>query len=53
VDLEIGHGYVRYLHDHVLDGLVENMGLTVLVEESPFEPESGAYGANGHGHQHG
>jgi urease accessory protein len=47
VPLEIGAGRVRYLRDHVLDHLLESMGLPVRHEEAPFEPESGAY------HHHG
>jgi urease accessory protein len=45
VPLEIGEGYVRYLHDHVLDGMVRELGLTVSAELVPFEPEGGAYDA--------
>lgn len=43
VPLEIGEGYVRYQHDHVLDGMVRDLGLTVMSELAAFEPESGAY----------
>jgi urease accessory protein len=49
VAVEIGAGSLRYLHDHVLDEMVRSLGLTVTVESSPFEPESGAYGGHGHG----
>ncbi len=56
VALEIGTGWVRYLADHVLDALVAQLGLTVVHNDEPFEPESGAYGshdhAQGHGHTH-
>ena len=51
VPVEIGAGWLRYGHDHVLDDMVRGMGLTVVVEEAPFEPEAGAYG--GHSHSHG
>ena len=51
VPLEIGPGFVRYRHDHVLDDMVRGLGLEVTVEQAPFEPEWGAYGA-GHGHGH-
>jgi urease accessory protein len=51
VALEIGTGWVRYLADHVLDVLVSQLGLKVVHEDEPFEPEAGAYG--GHGHAHG
>ena len=49
VRLEIGEGWVRYLHDHVFDHMVEEMGLAVTVESAPFEPEAGAY-RNAHAH---
>jgi urease accessory protein len=48
VPLEIGTGWVRYLADHVLDGMVAQLGLTVVDQLEPFEPEAGAYG----GHEH-
>ncbi len=51
VALEIGTGWVRYLTDHVLDGMVAQLGLAVIHHDEPFEPEAGAYG--GHQHEHG
>jgi urease accessory protein len=53
VALQIEPGRLRYLHDHVLDDMVRGLGLSVSVEEAPFEPESGAYGGAGHPHGHG
>ena len=50
VALEVGAGWLRYRHDHVLDDMVRGLGLQVTVEAAPFEPESGAYGG-GHSHQ--
>jgi urease accessory protein len=58
VALQVGAGWVCYLHDHVLDEMVRGLGLTVTLQEAPFEPEAGAYGAashsllQGHGHHH-
>ncbi len=65
VALEIGAGWLRYGHDHVLDGMVRGLGLRLDVSLEPFEPESGAYqlsqghslmhahgGAGGHHHDH-
>jgi len=53
VPLEIGPGWLRYEHDHVLDEMVESLGLGVKSAEAPFEPESGAYAsAGGHHHSH-
>lgn len=62
VPLQIGGGWVRYLHDHVLDDMVRGLGLSVAVERAAFEPEAGAYSGSagvtyhfhgGHGHSHG
>ena len=53
VPLQIGAGWVRYLHDHVLDGMVQALGLDLLHEHAPFEPEAGAYqGHTHHDHAH-
>lgn len=52
VPLQIGTGWVRYLHDHVLDDMVRGLGSTVLVEEAPFEPEAGAYSGHSHANSH-
>ncbi|HEX4377184.1 MAG TPA: urease accessory protein UreE [Steroidobacteraceae bacterium] len=51
VMLQIGEGWLRYQHDHVLDDMVRGLGLNVGVEQAPFEPEAGAYAADG-GHTH-
>lgn len=48
VSLQILPGELRYLHDHVLDHMVEGLGLSVNVENLPFEPEAGAYHSHGH-----
>ncbi len=50
VALQVGDGWVRYQHDYVLDDMVRGLGLTVTVEQAPFEPEAGAYGAHSHDH---
>jgi urease accessory protein len=53
VPVQIGAGWVRYAHDHVLDDMLRQMGLPVTVESAPFEPEAGAYaGGHRHGHAH-
>ena len=51
VPLQIGSGWLRYRHDHVLDEMVVQLGLQVMVESAAFEPEAGAYGG-GHHHHH-
>ena len=43
VALQIGDGWLRYSHDHVLDQMLHGLGLKVTVEQAPFEPEGGAY----------
>ncbi|PPC90425.1 MAG: urease accessory protein UreE [Methylobacter sp.] len=48
IALQILPGELRYLHDHVLDHMVEGLGLSVRVENLPFEPEAGAYHSHGH-----
>lgn len=51
VPLQIGESWLRYLHDHVLDTMLQGLGLQVSCERAPFEPEAGAY-AGGHHHHH-
>jgi urease accessory protein len=58
VALQIGTGWLRYQHDHVLDDMLRGFGLEVVIEDLPFEPEGGAYVAashhtHAHSHQHG
>lgn len=48
VALQILPGELRFLHDHVLDHMIEGLGLTVLHDTLPFEPEAGAYHSHGH-----
>jgi urease accessory protein len=58
VALQIGEGWLRYCHDHVLDEMLQGLGLAVTVEQASFEPEAGAYHAGGehsahpHSHEH-
>ena len=55
IPLQINKGVLRYQHDHVLDGMVRGLGLEVITEQAPFEPESGAYAVGSHsggGHHH-
>ena len=51
VPLQIEPGRLSYQHDHVLDGLMHELGLHARVVEGPFEPEPGGY-AGGHRHEH-
>jgi urease accessory protein len=50
VPLQIEAGRLCYRHDHVLDAMIRGLGLAVIVENAPFEPEPGAYG--GHAGHH-
>jgi urease accessory protein len=53
VALQVGAGWVRYRHDHVLDQLTAALGLQVEVAETPFEPEGGfAQRRQDHQHEH-
>jgi urease accessory protein len=48
IALQILPGELRFLTDHVLDNMLEGLGLVVTHEVWSFEPEQGAY--HGHGH---
>lgn len=51
VPLQIGAGFLRYQQDHVLDAMVQGLGLNVSCQQRPFQPENGAYhGQGGHSH---
>jgi urease accessory protein len=52
VAVQILPGSLRFARDHVLGDMVRGLGLPVSEIEAPFEPEAGAYGAQG-GHDHG
>src|SRR4051812_9515613 len=44
VALQLAPGRLSYPHDHVLDGMCRELGLTVEEVIAPFEPETGGYG---------
>ncbi|MBE9119805.1 urease accessory protein UreE [Tychonema sp. LEGE 07199] len=44
VALEVTENYLRLSPDSVLQGMLEKMGLEVIEEIVPFQPETGAYG---------
>lgn len=52
IPLQIESTWLRYQHDHVLDEMLRQMGLNVVVEDAPFEPEAGAYQQAPHQHSH-
>lgn len=45
---------IRLRDDHVIAGMLRQMGADVVAVQKPFDPESGAYsGGHSHVHQHG
>ncbi|MEW9905337.1 urease accessory protein UreE [Pseudomonas putida] len=52
VPLQIEPGLLRFQHDHVLDEMLRGLGLSVVTERAPFEPEAGAYQSAPHHHGH-
>lgn len=48
--VQVGDGWLSYLHDHVLDNMLTGLGLSVESAQQPFEPEAGAYSSDGHSH---
>jgi len=52
VPLQITESQLCYQHDHVLDEMLQQLGMTVTCEQAPFEPEAGAYSGGGHNHHH-
>jgi urease accessory protein len=57
VPVQVGPGWLAYEHDHVLDDMIEELGLTVDTRVAAFEPEAGGYrhgeGNGGDRHEHG
>jgi urease accessory protein len=53
IALQIEASRLAYLHDHVLDDMVRELGFQVSFASERFEPEAGAYGGRGeHAHAH-
>jgi urease accessory protein len=52
VQLELQTDRLLLERDHVLADMLRRMHLLVHDEQSPFEPEAGAYGERTHGHDH-
>jgi urease accessory protein len=61
IAVQIGALRLAYLHDHVLDDMIRELGFQVSFSAERFDPENGAYGhghahlsaPHGHGHHHG
>ena len=53
IPLQIGEGWLRIQRDHVLEEMVQSLGLVVMHDVTSFEPEGGAYsGQDRHSHSH-
>lgn len=53
IPVQVGEGWLRFAHDHVLEAMVSGLGLSIRQERAPFEPEQGAYGGHAsHAHSH-
>ena len=53
IPLQIGESWLRIQRVHVLEEMVQSLGLVVKHELAPFEPEGGAYsGHSSHSHSH-
>jgi urease accessory protein len=50
VPAQITESRVSYLHDHVLDEMMQGLGLEVVTYNGPFEPEPGAYHSDNGNH---
>lgn len=52
VMLQLGDRWLRFKPDHVLEELVQNLGLSLYKERAVFEPEDGAYSQLVYHHAH-
>ncbi len=52
VKLQIGECWLRITPDHVLEEMLQQLGLTTCHERAVFVPEPGAYFRGQHGHHH-
>lgn len=53
VPVQVKKDSLSYQHDDVLDAMVQGLGLSVSVEQLPFEPEEGAYASTSTSGHHG
>jgi urease accessory protein len=53
VPVEVGKEYLRLSPDAVLADMLKQLGLTIVEEVVPFQPEAGAYGGHSHRQDHG
>jgi urease accessory protein len=50
VSLQLLPGALRFPRDHVLESMLEGLGLSVRAVDDAFHPEPGAYAVHGHAH---
>jgi urease accessory protein len=50
VKVQVGDRLLRILPDHVLEDMLQQLGLLIEHSQHVFVPESGAYAHGGHGH---
>jgi urease accessory protein len=50
VSLQVLPGRLRFPRDHVLEEMLERLGLEVSAVDDAFTPESGAYASHSHAH---
>jgi urease accessory protein len=49
---EIRNDVLRIRPDHVIEDMLRGFGADLVNVQVPFQPEGGAYGGNGHHHDH-
>src|SRR4029077_531332 len=49
---EIRNDVLRIRSDHVIEDMLGGFGADLVKVQVPFQPEGGAYGGNGHHHNH-
>ena len=49
---EILDGVLRIRPDHVIEDMLHRFGAELVKLQAAFQPEGGAYGSNGHHHNH-
>jgi urease accessory protein len=48
VAVQLGHGFLRIIEDHVLEEMLRGFDVKLTHVEVPFEPETGAYSGERH-----
>ena len=53
LETEIRDQVLRIRPDHVIEDMLDGFGAELVKVQAAFQPEGGAYGGNGHHHDHG